>query len=287
MALTGIYGAIDPGVAMATIHRALDAGVHLFDTAALYGAGANEELLGRALGGREDVTIVTKVGLAAAGDRLVRDSAPAAVRASVDASLRRLRRERIDLLLQHRPDPAVPDAELAGTVRRLIDEGKVAAFGLSGTPTSRIAAFAGVAPVSAVQNELSVVERENVPDVAAAGRAGAMLMAHSPLGRGLATRRAGDPDPGDLRSGMAGFRDGGRDRDAALLRAVGSIAASHAVPNAAVALAWTLRLGANVVPIPGARSPAHVDQFKAASLVALTPEEVEALEAPYAGGTAP
>ncbi|WP_374944756.1 aldo/keto reductase [Sphingomonas sp.] len=275
MALTGIYGAIEADVAKATIHRALDLGIRLFDTAALYGDGANEELLGRTLGGRGDVFVVTKFGLEVQGDSLVRDSAPAAMRRSVDTSLRRLRRDRIDLLLQHRPDPLVPDEEVAAMARDLVQAGKVAEFGLSGTPVDRIGRFTGTVRVAAVQNELSIAAPDRAGDAAAADRFGAMLMGHSPLGRGLLTGRAGRPPAADdLRSGMPQFRDAPSDLDANCLNALEEIAASRALPMEAIALAWTLHLGGNVVPIPGSRSPQQVERIASSAEVALTPEEV-------------
>lgn len=275
MALTGVYGPIDADVAKATIHRALDLGIRLFDTAALYGDGANEELLGRTLGGHVDVFVITKFGLEAQGDRLVRDSAPAAMRRSVDASLRRLRRDRIDLLLQHRPDPLVPDEEVAAMARDLIDAGKVAAFGLSGTPVDRVGRFTGTVRVAAVQNELSIAAPDRAGDAAAADRLGAMLMAHSPLGRGLLTGRAGRPPAADdVRSGMPQFRDAPSHLDAGRLGALRDIAASRALPMEAVALAWTLHLGENVVPIPGSRNPRQVERIASSAEVALTPEDV-------------
>jgi len=281
MALTGIYGAIDRNVAQDTIHAALDVGIRLFDTAALYADGANEELLGRTIGNRNDVFVVTKFGLSAGGDgTLVRDSSPAAMRASVDASLRRLRRERIDLLLQHRPDPRRDDGVVAGVAADLMREGKIAAFGLSGSTPERAEEFARTSPVAAMQNELSLATPERQNEPAILDRAGAMFMAYAPLGRGLLTGRFGNVSmPGDLRERMPQFQDDAEKANLERLAVVDDIAAKHAISRAAVALAWTLYAGSNVVPIPGARRPEQVMTAIRAANLALTPDEMLRLSA--------
>ncbi|OAN61639.1 hypothetical protein A7X12_23350 [Sphingomonas sp. TDK1] len=276
MALTGIYGAIDRDVAQATIHAALDLGIRVFDTAALYADGSNEELLGRTIGDRDDVFVVTKFGLAAGGNgTLVRDSTPAAMRASVDASLQRLRKERIDLLLQHRPDPRTDDAVVAGVAADLMREGKIAAFGLSGSAPERAEEFGRAIPVAAMQNELSLASPERQNEPAILDQAGAMFMAYAPLGRGLLTGRFRDLSvPGDLRERMPQFQDDAEKANLERLAVVDEIAAKHATSRAAVALAWTLNAGSNVVPIPGARSPKQITTAITAADLALTPDEM-------------
>lgn len=281
MALTGIYGAIDRDVAQATIHTALDLGIRVFDTAALYADGTNEELLGRTIGDRDDVFVVTKFGLSAGGNgTLVRDSSPAAMRASVDASLQRLRKERIDLLLQHRPDPRTDDAVVASVAADLMREGKIAAFGLSGSAPERAEEFGRTIPVAAMQNELSLASPERQKEPAILDQAGAMFMAYAPLGRGLLTGRSGDFSvPGDLRERMPQFQDDAEKANLERLAVVDEIAAKHATSRAAVALAWTLHAGSNVVPIPGARCPEQITTAITAADLALTPDEMLRLSA--------
>lgn len=280
MALTGIYGTIAEGDARATLHHALDLGIHLFDTAALYGGGSNETLLGEVFGGREDVFVATKFGLFEGGDgKLYRDSRPDAIRRSVDMSLKRLRRGRIDLLLQHRPDPETPDEVVAEVAAELIREGKIAAFGLSATPMGRVDVFRSTIVVSAVQNELSLSSATQPLEPVAANRAGVMFMAYAPLGRGILTGRslARGFAPGDLRSGMPQYDPQNRDRDMRIVDALDTIARRHAVTRAAVALAWTLETANSTVPLPGARSPSHVTELLKAASVKLTSQDISDL----------
>lgn len=280
MALTGIYGAVGVERVRATLHRALDLGIRLFDTAALYGDGSNESLLGEVFGDRDDVFIATKFGLIEGGNgTLVRNSRPDAVRRSVDMSLMRLRRERIDLLLQHRPDPETPDEVVAEVAAELVREGKIAAFGLSATPLERAEVFRPTVVVSAVQNELSLSSAADPADPAVASRAGIMFMAYAPLGRGILTGRslARGFAPGDLRSGMPQYNPQNRDKDMGLVDALDAVARRHAVTRTAVALAWTLETANSTVPIPGARSPSHVTELMKAASVTLTSQDVSDL----------
>lgn len=281
MALTGIYGAVDSEAVQATIHAALDLGVRLFDTAALYADGANEELLGRTIGNREDIFIVTKFGLSAGGGgTLIRDSSPVAMRASVDASLRRLRRERIDLLLQHRPDPRTDDADVAGIAADLIREGKILAFGLSASTPGRAAEFGRTVPVAAVQNELSLTSPGRREEAAILDDGGAMFIAYAPLGRGLLTGRFGKAlASDDLRAQMPQFQSEATKLNFDRLNAVDEVAKNHATSRAAIALAWTLHVGKNVVPIPGARSPEQIMMAVAAADLVITSGEMLRLSA--------
>lgn len=202
------------------------------------------------------------------------------MRASVDASLRRLRRERIDLLLQHRPDPRSDDAVVAGVAADLMREGKIAAFGLSGSTTKRADEFGRTIPVAAMQNELSLANPERQEEPAILDQAGAMFMAHAPLGRGLLTGRFGNvPMPGDLRERMPQFQNDAAKANFERLGAVDEVARNHATSRAAVALAWTLHAGSNVVPIPGARSPEQVETAIAAADLVFTSDEMRRLSA--------
>ena len=282
MALTGLYGAIDRRTARATLHRALDLGISLFDTAALYGNGANEALLGDVLGRRYDVFVTTKFGLAEGQDgKLIRDSRPGAIRRSVEASLRRLRRDRLDLLLQHRPDAATPDEVVAAVAAELILEGKIGAFGLSASPCSRIEGFRSIVRVSALQNELSLVADEQRRSAGAVGQAGAMFMAYAPLGRGIVTGRSLMRSFGadDYRSTMTCYHPMHQDSDRQLIAEVDAVARRHSVTRAGVALAWVLNTGDHVVALPGARSPAQVGELLSSASLLLDEQDLTALGA--------
>lgn len=280
MALTGVYGTVDAERAQATLHRAFDLGIRLFDTAALYGSGSNEALLGKVFGRRDDVFVSTKFGLVEGRDgKLIRDSRPDTIRRSVDLSLTRLRRERIDLLLQHRPDPETPDEEVAEVAAELVCEGKIAAFGLSATPMERIKVFQPTVVIRAVQNELSLSSTADLSEVAVASRAGVMFMAYAPLGRGILTGRsiARGFAPDDLRSGMPQYDPRNRELDTGIVDALDVIARRHATTRAAVALAWTLGTASGTVPVPGARSPDHVTELLKAVSLAFTTQDVSEL----------
>ena len=280
MALTGLYGTIDTGTARATLHRALDVGISLFDTAALYGNGANEALLGDVLGGRPDVFVTTKFGLVEGNDgKLICDSGPDAIRRSVEASLRRLRRDRLDLLLQHRPDAATPDEVVAAVAADLILEGKVGAFGLSAAPSRKIDAFRPIVRVNALQNELSLAADEQRHTADAAGQAGAMFMAYAPLGRGIVTGRSLMRSLGadDYRSTMARYDPMHQDGDRRLIAAIDAVAWRHGVTRANVALAWVLNTGDHVVALPGARSPDQVGELVSSASLLLDAQDLNAL----------
>ena len=273
MALTGLYGYISVDQATATIHRALSMGVRLFDTAPIYGDGTNEDLLGRALAGQSDVFITTKFGLVQGeGGQLIRDSNPSGIRLSVERSLRRLRRERIDLLLQHRHDPRTRDDDVVGVVADLICEGKVDVFGLSSTDAARAAAMNCDHPVRAVQNELSIISPAAADAMPGAfGAIGATYMAYSPLGRGVLTstakRRA--VSGADYRARLELFKGEDSKAMSSVFATVGEVAARHGVGRAAVSLAWLLACGTNVVAIPGSRWPEQVDAALETSRVTL------------------
>jgi aryl-alcohol dehydrogenase-like predicted oxidoreductase len=276
--LTGIYGRVSKERAIDTLHAALDEGLTLFDTAALYASGANEELIGSVLGQRPEVAIVTKFGLYANSDgALVRDSSPRTIRASVEASLRRLRRERIDLLLQHRPDQSVSDDVVAETVAALVSEGKVASFGLSGTEVARVGSWSRNPNIVAVQNELSLANplRSDEPEIMLS--VGAVFMAFAPLGRGLVTKSSPGKD-GDLRAGMPGFAETVSGACLRIIDVVSGLAARRETCNAAVALAWLLAKSPNIVAIPGCRSRAQVHEAASGSKLTLSGAELAELE---------
>jgi len=276
--LSGIYGPVSKERAIDTLYAALDEGLTLFDTAALYASGANEELIGSVLGKRPEVAIVTKFGLYVNSDgALVRDSSPRTIRTSVEASLRRLRRERIDLLLQHRSDPSVSDEVVAETVAALASEGKVAAFGLSGTEPARVSSWSRIPNIHAVQNELSLANplRSDEPEIMLS--VGAVFMAFAPLGRGLLTKSSPGRD-GDLRAGMVEFTETASGACLRIIDVVSKVAARRETCNAAVALAWLLAKSPNIIAIPGCRSRAQVCETASGSKLTLSDAELAELE---------
>ncbi|MGR3271770.1 aldo/keto reductase [Thalassococcus profundi] len=260
MALTGIYGEVERKQAIGTLHTALDYGVTLFDTAPLYGSGANEELLGDVIGSRGGTTIVTKFGLYAnAQGELFRDSRPETIRSSVESSLKRLKRDRIDLLLQHRTDSRVRVDEVRVCINDLISEGKVGAFGLSCVTSNDILFWSRDGGLDAVQNELSLNTGSKRREIAIAEEESAIYMAFSPLARGILTGSRASQQ-GDIRMSMNGFpalRDSFRLQAEKHRATIDLEGGSHARQ----AIDWVLAQGSNVVAIPGCRTPNHVAEI--------------------------
>jgi aryl-alcohol dehydrogenase-like predicted oxidoreductase len=252
------YGLPEDAESTATIHRAIELGVTLFDTSDAYGAGRNEELLGRALKGRRDeVLVCTKFGniRGPKGERGGTNSHPDYVPQACAASLRRLGIEAIDLYYQHRVDPKVPIADTVGAMSRLVEEGKVRHLGLCEAGLDTIRRAHAVHPIAALQTEYSLwtrdPERELLPLVDELGIA---LVAYSPLGRGFLTgsfRSREDLIPGDRRHAHPRFQEGNFDENLGLLPPLAAIAAEKDCSLAEVALAWLLSRGDQVVPIPG------------------------------------
>lgn len=256
MGLAGTYGRVDTTVAKRTLTEAFDCGIRLFDAAPLYGEGLAEELLGVTLANKP-VTIVTKFGLSAALDgSLVKDSRPLSIRASIESSLRRMRRERIDILLQHRSDPNVPDDDVAEILVRLIEEGKVAHVGLSHASTSRTRRFQALAPIKIVQNEMSAAAApETGDDALSFANLGTVFMAHSPLARGaLAGFVPRHFEADDYRSKILDLDSQAQAISIAKSRGVGAGNASLI----SEALNWVLAQGQNVIAVVGARTPEQV-----------------------------
>jgi len=286
MGMSEAYGP-NPGdrAAMIGVLRgAVERGVTLFDTAEVYGPYVNEELVGEALAPvRDQVVLATKFGWDIRDGRSVGlDSRPEQVRRVADASLRRLRTDRIDLFYQHRVDPEVPIEDVAGTVAELVAEGKVAHLGLSEAGAATIRRAHAVHPVTALQSEYSLwtrdVEAEIVPVL---DELGIGLVPFSPLGRGYLT---GTVDPGtrfaadDIRATIPRFTEENRAANQALLDLVGEVAVRHDATKAQVALAWLLAQGPSIVPIPGTRRLARLDENLGAVGLELGPEDVAALD---------
>ena len=292
MGMTHAYGEADEQDSVATIHRAIDLGCTLFDTAEFYGPFTNEELLGRALQGRRDgLTIATKFGFKIGGGGRAVDSRPQHIREVADASLRRLRTDRIDLFYQHRVDPDVPIEEVAGTVGELVTEGKVRFFGLSEAGTATIRRAHAVHPVSALQSEYSLWERGLEADILPLlQELGIGLVPFSPLGRGFLTssaKRAEDYPAGDFRcTGDPRLQGENFDANTRAAEFVHRIATDKGITAAQVALAWVLAQGGGIVPIPGTKQRRFLEENWGAIAVSLEPGEIAALDNAFPGGKA-
>ena len=284
MGMSQSYGVPDDRESVATLHRALELGVTLFDTAEAYGPFTNEELVGRALEGRRDqVVLATKFGFRFEGDQLTgTDSRPAHIREVVEASLRRLRTDRIDLLYQHRVDPAVPIEDAVGAMADLVREGKVRFLGLSEAGEATIRRAHAVHPISALQSEYSLWERNLEGEILPLLRElGIGLVAFSPLGRGFLTgtvRRAEDYPEGDYRRGDPRFQGANFDANMRAASVVQELARHRGAMPSQVALAWLLHKGGDIVPIPGTKRRRYMEENVAAGGLALSPEETGELD---------
>ncbi|HCB75684.1 MAG TPA: aldo/keto reductase [Sphingomonas bacterium] len=285
MGMSHAYGEPDDTESIATIHRAIDLGCTFFDTAEVYGPFTNEELLGRALQGRRDhVQIATKFGfLIGNGLFAGADSRPAHIREVVEASLKRLRTDRIDLLYQHRVDPNVPIEDVAGTVRDLIAEGKVLHFGLSEAGVDTIRRAHAVQPVAALQSEYSIWERNLEAGILPLlAELGIGLVPFSPLGRGFLTgtaRRAEAHPEGDFRAkGDPRLQGANFDANMRIADLVREIAAPHGATPGQVALAWLLQKRDDIVPIPGTKRRRYLEVNLGAADLILSAEDMARLD---------
>jgi aryl-alcohol dehydrogenase-like predicted oxidoreductase len=287
MGMSEFYGPSSDEESIATIHRALDAGVTLLDTADVYGSGHNEHLVGRAIAGRRDeVFLATKFGHVRDEDgRFVGiDGRPAYVRTACEASLRRLGVETIDLYQQHRVDRNTPIEETVGAMHELVVAGKVRYLGLSEAQPEDIRRAAATAPIASLQSEYSLLER-GVEDgvLPACEELGIGFLAYAPLGRGLlggAIRSQSDLDDADTRRQGRYPRLALENLDAnlALLVAVDEVAVSHGATPAQIALAWLLARAPWIVPIPGTRRARYLDANLAALELELEPGETARLD---------
>ena len=275
----------DDNESIRTIHRALDLGVTLIDTAEVYGPYTNEELLGRALKGRRDqVVLATKFGMISHTGRGPGqlDSSPASIRVAVEGSLRRLGTDHIDLYYQHRVDPDTPIEDTVGTLAALITEGKIGHIGLSEAGTATIRRAHAVHPITALQSEYSLWTRDSEPDVLPLLRElGIGFVAYSPLGRGFLTGTISSTDqfsPGDFRADNPRFTSENFQHNLRSAEEVKTIAAAAGVTPAQVALAWLLARGDDVVPIPGTKRVSRLEENVAADTVQLTSEQITRLD---------
>ncbi|MEJ3403272.1 aldo/keto reductase [Rathayibacter sp. YIM 133350] len=290
MALSDVYGAADPDESLATLNRALDLGVRLIDTANVYGGGRNEELIARLIAERRDeVVLATKFGILSEPDAdgyRARGDAPY-VRESVEASLRRLGTDRIDLYYYHRVDARVPIEETVGALAELVADGTVGHIGLSEVTALELERAVAVHPIAAVQSEWSLwsrdVERHVVPT---AVRLGVGFVAYSPLGRGFLTGSVTELGPDDLRRRFPRFSDGRLAANRSIAETVRRLAEHEGVTPAQLALAWLYargaELGVEVVPIPSTRRAERVDENVAAAAVTLSAETLRELGELYA-----
>ncbi|WP_152048099.1 aldo/keto reductase [Aureimonas psammosilenae] len=285
MGMSQSYGSFDDAESIATLHRAIELGVTFFDTAEVYGPFTNEELLGRAFADRRDkVTIATKFGFVIGKDRLSQaDSRPKHIREVVDASLKRLRTDHIDLLYQHRVDPNVPIEDVAGAVGELVQAGKVRFFGLSEAGAGTVRRAHGVHPVSALQSEYSLWERNLEDEIIPALRElGIGLVPFSPLGRGFLTgtaQRAEDYPEGDFRRGDPRFQGENFDANMRAADEVKALADEKGVKPGQIALAWLLHRGDDVVPIPGTKRRTYLEENVASAAIQLSADDLSRLEA--------
>ncbi|KJY33290.1 aldo/keto reductase [Streptomyces sp. A1547] len=285
MGMSHGYGASDDTQSIATLHHALDLGVTFLDTADFYGAGHNEELIGRAVAGRRDeVVLATKFGFASRLGEPVRVRGDAAyVRQACEASLRRLGVDHIDLYYQHRVDPQVPIEETVGAMAELVQAGKVRHLGLSEAGAATVRRAHAVHPITALQSEWSLWTRDLEAEIAPVCRElGIGLVPFSPLGRGFLTGRYSSVEglaENDVRRTQPRFADGNLERNLAIVAKLNELAAAKGVTAGQLALAWVQHRGDDVVPIPGTRRRRYLEENLAALAVELSPEDLAAIEA--------
>ena len=279
------YGVPDDQESIATIHRALDLGVTFFDTAEAYGPFQNEELLGRALAGhRDEVVIATKFGWRFENGKSVgTDSRPEHVKEVAEASLRRLRTDRIDLFYQHRIDRAVPIEDTVGAMADLVREGKVRFLGLSEAGEANLRRGHATYPISALQSEYSLWERNLEPLIIPVLRElGIGLVPFAPLGRGFlagSAKRSEDYPATDWRFSDPRFQSENFERNMNAAATLREIAAQKDATAAQVAIAWLLHKGSDIVPIPGTKRRSYLEENVGAASVSLSAAEMERLDA--------
>jgi aryl-alcohol dehydrogenase-like predicted oxidoreductase len=292
MSLSGVYGKSDDAAGEALIRHALDLGVDHLDSSDMYGWGQNEELLGRALKGRRDgVVIATKFGQTRRpGGANGVDGSPRYIAQACEASLRRLGVDVIDLYYQHRVDPAVPVEDTVGAMARLVDAGKVRFLGLCEARPERIRRAHTTHPLAAVQSEFSLLYREEAAEIRQLTRdLGIAFVAYAPLGRSLLAGVVPDLahlDEGDTRGRHPRFMGENFAKNRALVGKIEAIAEEKGCTPAQLVLAWLLAQGPDVIPIPGTKHPARLEENLGAMQVRLTPADIDRISAAIPIGAA-
>jgi aryl-alcohol dehydrogenase-like predicted oxidoreductase len=279
MGMSEVYGQVDDTESVGVVHRALDLGVTFLDTADIYGDGHNEELVGRAIKGRRDeVVLATKFGIShvVGGGEVRVDGSPEYVRAAVDRSLTRLGVDVIDLYYLHRRDPDTPIEETVGAMAGLVDAGKVRHLGLSEVSAETLRRAHAVHPITALQSEFSLFNRDVAADqVPVCRELGIGVVPYSPVGRGLLTGNAPATfGEGDFRGGLPQFQGENLARNTELAQRVRDLAASIGVTPVQVALAWLLAQDEHTVPIPGTKRVRYLEENAAAADVELTADQL-------------
>nr|WP_269783135.1 aldo/keto reductase [Klebsiella quasipneumoniae] len=289
MGMSFAYGGAEESQAINTIHAAVDMGVTFLDSAEVYGPFDNEVLVGKAIKGiRDKVQIATKFGfrILPTGQGLERmagvDSRPEHIREAVEGSLKRLNIETIDLLYQHRVDPAVPVEEVVGTMADLVKEGKIRHIGLSEVSAQTLRRACKVHPITAVQTEYSLWTREPEGGILKACRElGVGFVPYSPLGRGFLTGKITDPSlfaADDFRRNLPRFQAETMRKNQQLLDHLQQVAGRYNATLAQMALAWVMSKGEDIVPIPGARKINHLRDNAAAADIMLSPEDIHTID---------
>jgi aryl-alcohol dehydrogenase-like predicted oxidoreductase len=292
MSMSNTYGKSDEAECIAVVHRAIDLGVNFLDSSDMYGWGQNEELLGRALRGRRDqVVLATKFGNLRKPDGTAGvNGRPEYVPQACDASLKRLGVDTIDLYYQHRVDPSVPIEETVGAMSRLVQAGKVRFLGLSEAAPATVRRAHAVHPITALQSEFSLLYRVEAEETLPTLRElGISFVAYSPLGRSLLTAgtRATDEIPADdRRRDHPRFHEENLKKNLDLVRPLEDMARKKGCRPGQLALAWLLARDRSIVPIPGTKRKARLEENVAAAEVRLTPEEVASLQEAIPAGAA-
>jgi len=294
MGMSHAYGSVDDKESIATLNRALELGINFWDTADMYGNGANEKLISQVLvPRRKEVFIATKFGFrykdGAAGfsssPGVYLDASPAWIREAAELSLQRLKTDVIDLYYAHRVDPSVPIEDTVGAMAELVKEGKVRYIGLSEASAASIRRAHAVHPIAALQTEYSLMTRDVEGDILSTTRElGISLVAYSPLGRGLITnaldvQHLGD---GDFRRGLPRFTGENLENNSAVIRAFAAMAAERGCTPSQLALAWVLGKGEDIIPIPGTKRRKYLEENAGAVDIDLSVAEVAAIDGLFA-----